>query len=156
MADETTTAQRIEVVREYFRRADAGDPALLDLYTDDVELFFPKFGLGRGKQDMAEFARRLWAGLEWLAHDIDSLHILVAGDHIVVEGTERGRTRSGQEWPDGTISTGRFCDVFAFDGLLISRVHIYVDPDFTNDHRARVEQLSRRHADPEPPLAGEG
>jgi len=138
MPDEPTD-QRIGLVREYFRKVDARDPGLLDMYTDDVQLYFPKFGLGHGKSAMADFAERLGSDLEWLEHDIDNLHIMVAGDHVIVEGTERGRTRWGQDWPDGNVSTGRFCNVFEFDGLLIRRLHIYVDPDFTSSHQERVD-----------------
>lgn len=137
------TAERIETVREAFRRIDAGDPALMDLYTDDVELFFPKFGRGRGKSDMAEFARRLWEDLSSLEHDIDGLDIMVAGDRIIVEGREWGTTADGRPWPDQKISTGRFCNVFTFDDRLISAVHIYVDPDFTSSHEAKIRQLHR-------------
>jgi ketosteroid isomerase-like protein len=137
------TTQRIATVREAFRLIDAGDPALLDLYTDDVELFFPKFGLGRGKDDMADFANRLWVDLASLEHDIDGLDIMVSGDHVIVEGHEWGTTADGDPWPDGKISTGRFCNVFTFRGTLISAVHIYVDPDFTSSHDTKVRQLNR-------------
>ncbi|NEE00821.1 nuclear transport factor 2 family protein [Phytoactinopolyspora halotolerans] len=134
---------RAELVREYFRKVDAGDPSLIDMYTDDVELYFPKFGLGRGKDDMVEFARRLTRDLGSLEHDIDGLDIMVAGDRIVVEGREWGTTADGRPWPDGEVSTGRFCNVFTFRGDLISAVHIYTDPDFTSSHEAKVRQLYR-------------
>ena len=137
------SAERVAIVRDYFRKVDANDPALIDLYTEDVELYFPKFGFGHGKQDMAEFARRLGSGLGSLAHDIDGLDIMVAGDRIVVEGREWGTTADGDSWPDGKVSTGRFCNVFTFRGSLISAVHIYTDPDFTSSHEPKVRQLYR-------------
>jgi hypothetical protein len=115
----------------------------MDLYTEDVELYFPKFGLGRGKADMAEFAARIGADLTGLTHDIDGLEFIVTDDRIVVEGRERGVTADGLPWPDGRISTGRFCNVFAFRGDLISSVHIYTDPDFTSSHEEKVRQLHR-------------
>ncbi|UGT44840.1 nuclear transport factor 2 family protein [Nocardia yamanashiensis] len=135
------TTHRIAIIRRAFELIDAGDPALLDLYTDDVELFFPKFGVGQGKQDMAEFARRLWLDLSSIEHDIDGLDYMVAGDRIIVEGRERGTTADGRRWPDQRVSTGRFCNVFTFRGTLISAVHIYVDPDFTSSHQEKVRQL---------------
>lgn len=134
---------RVEIVRSYFRKVDAGDPSLMDLYTEDVELYFPKFGVGRGKADMAEFAARLGGDLTSLAHDIDGLDFIVAGDRVVVEGQERGVTADGQAWPDGRICTGRFCNVLTFRGDLISSVHVYTDPDFTSSHEAKVRQLHR-------------
>lgn len=140
---EDLTAQRVAIVRAYFRMVDDGDPGLLDLYTDDVELFFPKFGYGRGKDDMAEFARRLWVDLGSIEHDIEGLDIMVAGDRVIVEGREWGTLADGTAWPDGQVSTGRFCNVFTFRGTEISSVHIYADPDIAGNHTEKVEQLHR-------------
>jgi ketosteroid isomerase-like protein len=136
-----TTARRLDLIRDYFAKVDAGDPGLLDLFTEDVELYFPKFGLRRGKPALVEFASRLGADLEYIAHDLDRLRFHVAGDVVVVEGEERGRTLDGIDWPDGTVSTGRFCNVFTFDDQLIGSVRIYTDPDFTSSHSARVRAL---------------
>lgn len=141
MPDPALTDARLKVIDAYFRGADTRDPAFLDLFTEDVELFFPKFGLARGKAAVAEFGARLAAELESLEHGIPGLRKIVAGDTIVVEGTERGVTRGGLRWPDGVVSQGRFCDVFDFEGTLIRSVHIYVDPDFTSADRDRIRIL---------------
>ena len=140
---EDLAAQRVEIVRTYFRMIDAGDPGLLDLYTDDVELFFPKFGYGRGRDDMIEFARRLWLDLGSIAHDIEGLDVMVSGDHVIVEGREWGTLADGTPWPDGSVSSGRFCNVFTFRGSAISSVHIYADPDIASAHAEKVRQLHR-------------
>ncbi|GAA0683132.1 hypothetical protein GCM10009548_62730 [Streptomyces malaysiensis subsp. malaysiensis] len=140
MNDEAST-QRHETVREYFRRVDRGDPSLVDICTDDVELYFPKFGFGHGKAAIAELARRL--DLEHIEHDIEGLDIMTSGDRVIVEGRERGTTRDGQAWPDGRISQGLFCNVFTFRGRLISKIHVYTDPDFTSSHQEKVQQLHR-------------
>lgn len=129
---------RIETIRDYFRKVDAKDPALLDLFTDDVEFFFPKFGLARGKEAMARFAARIAVEAAKLTHDIDGLMFTVDGDRIAVEGREWGVTADGRAWPDGEISQGRFCNVFEFEGALIRRAFIYVDPDVTSEDRRRV------------------
>lgn len=139
--DPDLTEARLKVIDAYFRGADSRDPAFLDLFTEDVELFFPKFGPTRGKAALAEFSARLAAELESLEHDIPGLRTIVAGDTIVVEGAEAGVTRSGLRWPDGVVSQGRFCDVFEFAGTLIRSVHIYVDPDFTSADRDRIRIL---------------
>ena len=73
-----------------------------------------------------------------LTHDIAGLIFTVDGDRIVVEGQEWGVTEDGRAWPDGEISQGRFANVFEFDGPLIKRMSIYVDPDVTSDDRRRV------------------
>jgi hypothetical protein len=59
----------------------------------------------------------------------------------VVEGTESGVAGDGTPWPDGEVSQGRFCNVFEFNGDLISALRIYVDPDFTSSHQDRIRQL---------------
>lgn len=129
---------RIETIRDYFRKVDAKDPSLLDMYTDDVEFFFPKFGVARGKAAIAAFAERFTKDAVKLSHDIDGLVFTVDGDRIAVEGHEWGMTEDGRAWPDGEISQGRFANVFEFDGPLIKRAFIYVDPDFTSEDRQRV------------------
>ncbi|BDD83269.1 hypothetical protein TPB0596_30320 [Tsukamurella pulmonis] len=134
-------AERTSIVRKYFHMVDDGDPGLLDLYTDDVELFFPKFGYSHGKAGMAEFARRLWIDLGSIEHDIEGLTIMVAGDRVIVEGCEGGTLADGTRWPDGHVSTGRFCNVFTFTGTRISSVHIYADPDIASTHAEKVAQL---------------
>ncbi|AXW87528.1 hypothetical protein AU509_15435 [Lonsdalea britannica] len=129
---------RIEIVRRYFREVDARSATLLDLFTEDVEFFFPKFGAMRGKAALALFATRIARDAATLSHDIDGLVFTVDGDRIVVEGREWGVTAEGRAWPDGDISQGRFATVFEFDGLLVKRAFIYVDPDFTSEDRRRV------------------
>ncbi|WP_151810652.1 nuclear transport factor 2 family protein [Acinetobacter bereziniae] len=132
------TDARIETIRNYFRKVDAKDPTSLDLFIEEVEFFFPKFGLAHGKEAMISFAERIGVEAAHLTHDIDGLTFTVDGDRIVVEGREWGVTRDGRKWPDGIISQGRFANVFEFDGKLISRMYIYVDPDVTNGDRQRV------------------
>lgn len=131
---------RIETIRTYFRLVDARDPALLDLFSDDVRFYFPKFGVAVGKAAMAQFGERIGRELASLVHDIDGFVFTVDGDRIVVEGQEAGVTATGESWPDGEISQGRFCNVFEFDGSLISRTYIYVDPDFTSADQPRLQR----------------
>lgn len=130
-------AARIAVAMDYFRKVDAADPSLLDLMTDDIQLYFPKFGVGYGKAAVAESAQGLHASLRTIEHDFERMNIMTSGDHVIVEGFERGITADGVAWPDPERSEGRYCNVFRFRGLLIERVHIYVDPDFTSSDRAR-------------------
>lgn len=92
-------------------------------------------GRHRLRQGHGRVRGTAWVRPAMASHDVENLHILVAGDHVIVEGTERGMTRSGRTWPDGVVSTGRFCNVFEFDSLLIRRLHIYVDPSFTSSHQ---------------------
>jgi hypothetical protein len=133
-----STDPRVETVRDYFRKVDAKDPSLIDLFTDDVEIFFPKFGVAHGKAAVARFGERFAQETAKLTHDIDGFVFTVDGNRIVVEGREWGVTADGREWPDGEISQGRFANVFEFDGPLISRTYIYVDPDVTSEDTRRI------------------
>jgi len=130
--------ERIRIVETYFRKIDAKDATVFDLFTEDVQMLFPKFGYGYGKADMIRFSEIMGRHLERLEHDIENFNYIVAGDSVVVEGTERGVTRNGVHWPDGRISEGRFCNVFEFRGGLIRRVFIYVDPDYTSADQDRI------------------
>jgi hypothetical protein len=128
---------RIEAATEYFRRIDRGDPTILDLFTDDVEVYFPKFGVGYGKAEFMEVANGLMGSLKSIRHDIDRLTFHVAGEHLIVEGFESGVMADGTPWPIEGRSEGRFANVFAFDGDLIRRLYIYADPDFASTHEER-------------------
>jgi enamine deaminase RidA (YjgF/YER057c/UK114 family) len=135
------TGALIKVVQTYFEKVGAGDPTLLDLFKDDLDFCFPKFGRHRGKHSLMTFGERMTADLQSIAHDIGHFNYIVGGNTVVVEGQERGVTRAGVAWPDGAVSQGRFCSVFEFDGFLISRMYIYVDPDFTSAHTERIRVL---------------
>ncbi|RAW06080.1 hypothetical protein DKQ62_15770 [Halomonas elongata] len=134
-------SSRLDIVQDYFRRVDAGDPSVTALFTENVSFYFPKFGPASGKAALVEFGERIRREVPELVHDIDAFRYIVDDDHVVVEGTESGRLRDGTTWPDGEISQGRFCSVFAFEDDLIRRMHIYVDPDFGNADQARLEVL---------------
>ena len=143
MSDAHPLSPHIATIETYFRKVGAGDHSLLDLFTDDFEFHFPKFGIGRGKADFQVFAERGGAFLESLGHNFGDFRYIVAGDAVVLEGTEYGMTRAGERWPDKQISHGRFCSVFNFDGPLIRRMYIYVDPDFTSADAERVRIFHR-------------
>lgn len=114
---------------------------LFDLVTDNVAIFFPKFGHGRGKDAPRRFGARMSAMLARLEHDIEGLRFIEAGDTIVVEGREWGEMADGTPFPDDNVSHGRFCNVFEFRGDLISPVRIYVDPDFPGRDTERIRAL---------------
>ncbi|MBD3885670.1 nuclear transport factor 2 family protein [Phormidium tenue FACHB-886] len=133
------SSDRIEAVNTYFRKVNTRDSTVLNLFTDDVQLFFPKFGLAHGKDALVKFSEIMMNQLERIEHDIEAFNYIVSGNFVVVEGTERGVMRGGLYCPDGIVSQGRFCNVFEFDGALIRRIYIYVDPDFTSADRDRIQ-----------------
>ena len=126
----------IETAKEYFRRVDAGSEALADLFTDDVEVYFPKFGVATGKAAFMELATGLFARVSRISHDVESLHCVANDNDVVAEGTSRGATKGGVSWAGGNTPGGRFCNVFHFREGKIDRVHIHLDPDYAGEDRA--------------------
>lgn len=128
----------------YFRKVDAGefDSGYYNLFTEDVELYFPKFGFGKGKEGLRKFGDAMSGFLRGLTHDIEHFNYVVSNDIVVVEGTEKGITIDGKAWPDHVTAFGKFCNVFEFEGDLIKRVHIYVDPDVTSEDAVRMARLN--------------
>jgi hypothetical protein len=81
----------IKVIQDYFRLADQGRPEVLELFHEDAEIYFPKFGFGLGRQSLFEMTRGFEGSLEFIQHDCDKLTFIPAGDYIVVEGTSHGK-----------------------------------------------------------------
>ncbi|HLY73933.1 MAG TPA: nuclear transport factor 2 family protein [Planctomycetota bacterium] len=132
----TSDQNKIAAAREYFMRADQGRPDLLDLFHEDAEIYFPKFGFGSGRLSFLDMVKGFTGVLESIQHDYDGLKFLPSGDHLVVEGTSRGK-KSGKSWAGGKTPGGRFCNVFQFRDGRIASLHIYLDPDYTGDDEAR-------------------
>ena len=64
--------EKIKIAREYFMRADQGRPDILDLFHEDAEIYFPKFGFGSGRQSFSEMVMGFEGSLEHIQHDYDS------------------------------------------------------------------------------------
>ena len=128
--------EKIAIAREYFMRADQGQPGTLDLFDETAEIYFPKFGFGYGRQSLFDMVKGFEGVLGYIKHDYDSLVFIPSGDYVVVEGTSRGEM-SGKTWAGGKTPGGRFCNVFKFRNELIISLHIYLDPDYTGDDKAR-------------------
>lgn len=131
-----TSKLRVEALREYYRRLDAGLD-VFDLFTEDFEFYFPKFGIGRGRRDFELLLKGLLGSLRTLAHDLEALRFSEGTSGVTVEGKTRGLTARGVSWQGGASPGGRFASVFEFDGHLISRMHIYLDPDYGGADRDR-------------------
>jgi len=129
--------ERIRLVKEYFLKGDAGDPTILAMFTDDVELRFPKFGTRTGKEAVGAFVQGLLGAVRSLTHYPEQYTYLASGDVVVAEGWESGILKDGSTWPSKGTSDGKFCNVFRFREKLISHVHVYVDPDFGGNDRER-------------------
>src|SRR5260370_3982484 len=126
----TNDQAKIKIAREYFMRADQGRPDILELFHEDAEIYFPKFGLGFGRTWFLEMVKMFEGSLEYIQHDYDHLTFIPSADYLVVEGTSQGRM-SDKSWAGGKTPGGRFCNLFKFRDGRISSLHIYLDPDYT-------------------------
>lgn len=127
---------KIKVVRRYFTLADQEGPEVLELFHEDAEIYFPKFGFASGRHSLVDVVKGFEGVLESIQHDYDTMNVIPAGEYVVVEGTSHGKM-AGKTWSGGTTPGGRFCDVFRFRDDRIASLHIYLDPDYTGDDEAR-------------------
>ena len=67
-------------------RADQGRPDILELFHEDAEIYFPKFGFGFGPQSFLEMVKGFEGSLEYIQHDYDSFTFIPSGDYLIVEG----------------------------------------------------------------------
>ena len=134
---------KIKIVQEYFVRADQGRPDVLELFHENAEIYFPKFGLGCGRQSLVEMVKGFEGTLEFIKHDYDGFTFMPSGDYLVVEGTSRGAI-SGKSWEGGKTPGGRFCNVFKFRDDRIASAHIYLDPDYAGQDEARFRWGKKR------------
>ena len=141
MTEKIRPINRREIIREYFRYADAGDVRALELFTDDVKLTYPKFGTAIGKEGVGKFFAHMATVFRKLQHDIEGLSFIEAGDVIAVEGREWGEMADGTPFPDGELSHGLFCVVYEFRGDRIRALRVYTDPDFTSSDKIMIKAL---------------
>jgi ketosteroid isomerase-like protein len=134
---------RVSVVRRYFTLADQGRPEVLELFHEDAEIYFPKFGFESGRHSLFDIVKGFDGVLEYIQHDYDTLNVIDAGEYVVVEGTSHGKML-GKTWAGGTTPGGRFCNVFRFRDDRIASLHIYLDPGYTGDDEARFRWGKRR------------
>ena len=120
----------LELVKEYYIRLDTGRPDLLDIFSEDAQFYFPKFGVSRGKSTFGDLLNGLLSAVAMIKHDLDGLDFIVEGNRVAVEGTTSGRLHDGREWEGGKTPGGRFSSVFEIKDGLISRMHVYLDPDY--------------------------
>ena len=98
----------LAAVQQYFVKADAGNASVFELFTDDVQIYFPKFGIATGKAAFGELATGLLGSLKSIAHYISDFKYVVGSDSVVVEGATHGADRSsGWRMARSTTATQR-------------------------------------------------
>ena len=128
--------RNIAITKEYFRRGDAQDPTLLDLFHPDLQFFYPKFGIGHGPQAVMQMGGGFAGELDWIAHDYSDYVFVARHPFVIVEGKAKGSMK-GKEFAGGETSAGRFCNMFEFRDGLIARCHVYLDPDYLGEDEPR-------------------
>ena len=127
---ETARERRKDLILQYFKRLDASED-FLNLFADDAEVFYPKWGVASGIDEIEELFGDVGSTVMSMSHDYEYFNYVVNDDTVVVEGTSTGETAEGVEWrPDGTPGGGRWCDVFEVRDGAIQRLFIYLDPDY--------------------------
>jgi hypothetical protein len=153
-----TDEQRKSVALEYLKAFDNGGVtstggSILDLFADDAQVNFPKWGLATGKEEIGRMFGDVGATINWILHDYANLNWIMSGtDLFACEGTSAGAHRDG-ELRAGVTHAGRWCDVFEVRDFLIQRCFIYLDPDYAGLDSDRYPWLARERAAPEAAIA---
>jgi hypothetical protein len=143
-----TDEQRKSVAIEYLKAFDRGGTTLdgrsiLDLFADDAQVYFPKWGVASGKQQIGKLFGDVGGTLKSIEHHYAEFTLVFSGSDVVVcEGTSHGEHRDGP-WRAGVPDwgAGRWCDVFEIRDFLIQRAFIYLDPDYAGQDSARYPWL---------------
>jgi len=86
-----TDEQRKSVVLEYLKAIDRGDPitgegSLLDLFADDAQLYYPKWGLANGKAQIGKLLADVGGTVKAAQHHYAEFNwVFSGGDTLVCE-----------------------------------------------------------------------
>ena len=101
-----TDEQRKSVALEYLKAFDNGGTtstggSILDLFADDAQVHFPKWGLATGKDAIGRMFGDVGSTLERIVHDYANFNWIMTGtDTFACEGTSFGEHQDG-EWRAG-------------------------------------------------------
>ena len=145
-----TDEHRKSVALEYLKGFDnAGTTStggsILDLFADDAQVYFPKWGVATGKEQIGQLFNDVGGTLKAIRHDYATFNYIFSGsDYLVVEGTSYGEHRDGP-WRAGVPDwgAGRWCDVFEIRDWKIQRCFIYLDPDYAGKDTSRYPWLAQ-------------
>lgn len=102
------------------------------LMTEDVEFQFPKYGTARGTAEVGAFFHALGSYVAALRHPPETFTYYVGDRSVAIEGRSVGRLHNGKSW-----DAAHFTVIYGFDGELINRVAIYLDPDYADETQDR-------------------
>ena len=146
--DTMTDEQRKSVAVEYLKAFDKGGTtstggSILDLFASDAQVYFPKWGIANGHDEIGRLFGDIGGTLKSITHDYSHFNWVIAGDMVVCEGTSHGEHQDGP-WRAGVPESGagRWCDVFEIRDWLIQRCFIYLDPDYAGRDTERYPWLA--------------
>jgi hypothetical protein len=143
-----TDEQRKSVAVEYLKAFDNGGTtstggSILDLFATDAQVYFPKWGIATGRDEIGRLFGDIGGTLKSITHHFSHFNWVISGDMVVCEGTSHGEHRDGP-WRAGVPESGagRWCDVFEIRDWLIQRCFIYLDPDYAGKDTERYPWLA--------------
>jgi hypothetical protein len=144
-----TDEQRKSVALEYLKAFDnagvtSDGGSILELFATDAQVYFPKWGLASGRDQIGKLFGDVGATLKSIVHHYAEFNwIFSGGDLVVCEGTSHGEHRDGA-WRAGVPdwAAGRWCDVFEIRDWQIQRCFIYLDPDYAGKDTQRYPWLT--------------
>ena len=149
IAQPMTDTERKAVALRYLKAFDnAGitddGRSILELFAPDAQVYFPKWGVAHGRDEIGRMFGDVGATLKSILHDYDTFNYVMSGtDTFAVEGTSSGEHQDGA-WKAGApeYGAGRWCDVFEVRDGLIQRCFIYLDPDYAGKDTERYPWLT--------------
>ena len=144
-----TDEQRKSVALEYLKAFDNGGitstgSSILDLFADDAQVYFPKWGLANGKEEISKLFGDVGGTIRSITHHYSGFNWIFSGSDLVAcEGTSHGEHKDGP-WRAGVPEwgAGRWCDVFEIRDWKIQRCFIYLDPDYAAKDTERYPWLA--------------
>jgi hypothetical protein len=144
-----TDEQRKSVVIEYLKAFDnqgvtSSGGSILDLFAEDAQVYFPKWGLANGRDEIGKLFADIGGSLRSITHHYSHFNWIFSGsDYVVCEGTSHGEHRDGP-WRAGVPiwGSGFWCDVFEIRDWQIQRLNIYLDPDYAGKDIDRYPWIS--------------
>src|SRR2546430_15802567 len=107
-----TDEQRRSVALEYLKAFDNGGVtstggSILDLFAEDAQVYFPKWGLANGKKEIGKLFGDVGGAITSIVHHYSHFKWVIAGDTVGCEGTSPGEHRGrpgrggGARWGAG-------------------------------------------------------
>src|ERR1700731_1602232 len=107
-----TDEQRKSVAIEYLKAFDRGGVtsnggSILELFADDAQVYFPKWGLANGKEQIGTLFGQVGKTIKSIEHHYSNFNwIFSDADVVVCEGTSHGEHQNGPVFPSGEPADG--------------------------------------------------